>query len=435
MRKWLRLAVITGVSALACIMAAGVLTAYAPDGEIPGAFSLSDATQTPDAPSVSDGSAGTGVGNSTVSATPGLAADLASAAVANLDPGANPASTTDAAPDVAPDLSLDSAATTSPDTDQKTTPGPAPKPVPAPRLKPIAVLSDYEPFMGQIVGFALVFADAGAEYVLEATHLDDRLPTFPVGNRILSLIAIPPQATAGNHTLSVIAISGGDESVLLTIPYVIQKVTYTRQNISVSSETAAIRSDENLRLDNIKVGAAKSSTSPTPLWDGVFIQPVEGRISTQFGQQRYTNGVFTSRHSAIDIAVRQGTPIKAAASGRVIFADELIVSGNTVIIDHGLWLSTTYLHMSKILVSVGDVVSAGDIIGEVGSTGYSTGPHLHYSVDVRSQRGDPDMMKEKNPLDFGFIRLAPAYSFSKSSAPCLQSGQMKSLGSLSPSWT
>lgn len=401
MRKWSRLAIISGILSLACIMVAGVLAACSSRGDdafgasSPSATSPSatdtSAPQSPDAPPVSDVDATPGVGDSTASSAADPAPGLASDDADDLDPD----------PTAAP--SSDPTATLSPD------PAPAQKPAtaPTPKPTPIAVLSDYEPFMGQIFGFALLRADKDAQYELEATHLAGRLPTFRVKSRFLSLVPIPPQSKPGKHTLSVIAISDGEEEVLFTIPYTVQKVTYERQNIRVPAETAAIRTDDNLRLDNIKVSAAKSSTSSVPLWDGVFIQPVEGRISTQFAQERYTNGVYTSRHSAIDIAAPQGTPIKAAASGRVIFAGELIVSGNTVIIDHGLWLSSTYLHMSKILVSVGDDVGAGDIIGEVGSTGYSTGPHLHYSVDVRSQRAHPDMMKEKSPLDFGVVKYPP----------------------------
>jgi murein DD-endopeptidase MepM/ murein hydrolase activator NlpD len=78
----------------------------------------------------------------------------------------------------------------------------------------------------------------------------------------------------------------------------------------------------------------------------------------------------------------------------------LILSGNAVIIDHGMWLYTSYYHLEEINVSAGDAVSAGDIIGTVGSTGYSTGPHLHYAATVKLSGVNPDMLKAMDPMDF-----------------------------------
>ena len=279
-------------------------------------------------------------------------------------------------------------------------PIPEPEPEPEPKPEPQALLSTYAPFQGQMMGCILIGMEEGAEYELKATHLDGNIATFPLEAQLAALIAVPPDAKTGVHTLSVIQVVGKEKTVVLELAYVVQKTTFTRQDLTVTEDLTEIRTDNNINLDNNKIGSARAKTAPMPLWEGAFIQPVEGRISTEFGQVRYTNGQYTSRHSAIDIAAPEGTAVKAPAGGQVVFADELIVSGNTIIIDHGLWLFTTYCHMSALDVAVGDEVKAGDIIGKVGSTGYATGPHLHYAAAIKSTRFNPDFLKEQDPLGF-----------------------------------
>lgn len=129
-------------------------------------------------------------------------------------------------------------------------------------------------------------------------------------------------------------------------------------------------------------------------WDGPFIEPVEGyRISTTYGIKRYTNGSpNASRHAGTDLAIGTGTPVKAPGAGRVVFAQYLLNTGNTVAIEHGGGLKTFYFHMNSLNVAPGDFVEQGQKIGEVGTTGYSTGPHLHFEMRVANQAVDPFLM-------------------------------------------
>jgi murein DD-endopeptidase MepM/ murein hydrolase activator NlpD len=119
--------------------------------------------------------------------------------------------------------------------------------------------------------------------------------------------------------------------------------------------------------------------------------PLEGnyRISSLFGVKRYINGRFVGFHKGLDIAAPYGTPVRASLSGKVVLARKLILTGNTVIIDHGQGLMTLYAHLSKILVKKGQFVKQGQVIGKVGSTGRSTGPHLHFGVYLRDIAVDP----------------------------------------------
>ncbi len=121
------------------------------------------------------------------------------------------------------------------------------------------------------------------------------------------------------------------------------------------------------------------------------IFPLEGkfRISSPFGVKRYVNGRFVGFHKGVDIAAPYGTPVRASLSGKIVLARKLILTGNTVIIDHGEGLMTLYAHLSKIFVKKGEFVRQGQNIGKVGSTGRSTGPHLHFGVYLRDIAVDP----------------------------------------------
>jgi murein DD-endopeptidase MepM/ murein hydrolase activator NlpD len=125
------------------------------------------------------------------------------------------------------------------------------------------------------------------------------------------------------------------------------------------------------------------------LGDGKFILPHEGEMAPNFGERRIYNNVPRSTHSGVDIRAPYGSPVWAANSGKVVLARDLYFSGKTVILDHGLGLFTYYCHFSRIKVKRGDMVKKGDILGLVGSTGRSTGPHLHWGVKIQDSRVDP----------------------------------------------
>ena len=127
-----------------------------------------------------------------------------------------------------------------------------------------------------------------------------------------------------------------------------------------------------------------------------FISPVDGIISSRYGKQRYINDQPRSPHLALDIAAAEGTKIIAPAPGKVILVGDFFYSGNYLILDHGFGLLSSYSHMSEIHVHAGDYLNQGDIIGEVGSTGRVTGPHLHWSVYLEKQRINPESLIAEN---------------------------------------
>jgi len=149
---------------------------------------------------------------------------------------------------------------------------------------------------------------------------------------------------------------------------------------------------ERIRLENERIRKAREIISPVAHFARGFRWPATGPISGVFGSQRILNGKPRNVHYGVDVAAPKGTPILAAAAGTVILAGDLYFSGNTVLIDHGLGVNTSYLHMDSLAVQEGQVVQAGEKIGTLGATGRATGPHLHWGLNWFDVRLDPALI-------------------------------------------
>ena len=145
-----------------------------------------------------------------------------------------------------------------------------------------------------------------------------------------------------------------------------------------------------IKQENNKIGKARAINSDLNYFKDKFTMPVKGIISGVYGSQRILNGKPKWPHYGIDIAAKKGTKIKAAGSGVITMAeDDLYYTGGTIIMDHGHGISTIYSHLEKVMVNVGDEINKGEIIGTVGSTGRSTGPHLDFRINWFQTRLDP----------------------------------------------
>jgi len=164
--------------------------------------------------------------------------------------------------------------------------------------------------------------------------------------------------------------------------------------------------EERIRREAELVAWVYGIITPQWLGDGAFFQPNEGKVFPNFGQRRIYNDTPRSAHAGVDIAAPQGDPIRAANAGKVVLASRLYLSGNAVIIDHGLGVFSFYGHMSKILVKRGQAVGKGDIIGKCGTTGRSTGPHLHWAVRIFDSRVDPLSLLAFGSLSFNKKELS-----------------------------
>ena len=169
--------------------------------------------------------------------------------------------------------------------------------------------------------------------------------------------------------------------------YQIQRIDGLQKNMVTPPENVIAR----IKSDQAAVAAARQTPAAAgDFWRGID-WPVTGRISSVFGSQRILNGQPRQPHYGIDIAVPKGTPVRAPASGLVTLVKDLYFSGWTIIINHGLGLNSTFLHLDSTAISVGDTVQRGSIIGTVGSTGRSTGPHLDWRLDWQGRRIDASL--------------------------------------------
>jgi murein DD-endopeptidase MepM/ murein hydrolase activator NlpD len=168
--------------------------------------------------------------------------------------------------------------------------------------------------------------------------------------------------------------------------YNIQRIDGLPENKVTPPESVYKR----IKEENNKIGEARAINSDLSFFKDNFIMPVDGIISGVYGSQRILNGKPRWPHYGIDIAAKKGTPIKSSGRGIVTLAEkDLYYTGGTIIMDHGHGISTIYSHLENVLVVVGDQINQGDIIGTVGSTGRSTGPHLDFRINWFQTRLDP----------------------------------------------
>jgi len=147
-----------------------------------------------------------------------------------------------------------------------------------------------------------------------------------------------------------------------------------------------------IRADQAAIKATYDMDVPIKPDFSVVHAPVHGIESTPFGAQRYVNGQPRSPHSGIDIATPKGTPVLAPLAGQVLLVSPMFLNGNLLAIGHGAGLVSVYAHLSHFDVKQGDWVKAGQKIGEVGSTGRSTGAHLHWGVHFQHARVNPESL-------------------------------------------
>jgi len=208
------------------------------------------------------------------------------------------------------------------------------------------------------------------------------------GDVWVGMAPVSPDTPAGGHTLRVsFTRDGRRETVSHSVP--VAAVRFPVQQLRMAKRTAALYTFPGSKQEDAAVRTATHTWSAAPLWSGEWTLPTGGRMSTPFGVRRIRNGRAAGRHRGLDLASPTGTPIHAPAAGRVVLSRSFKKYGNTVVLDHGLGVTSLYLHMSALSVRKGDSVERGDLLGKVGSTGVSTGPHLHWSVYVQGDSIEP----------------------------------------------
>jgi len=166
--------------------------------------------------------------------------------------------------------------------------------------------------------------------------------------------------------------------------YPVQRLTLPEDMVVLSPENEARAERDQRKM------AAIWPVDSLRVWRGRFIDPLPGKaVGTPFGVRRIINNIPKNPHSGVDITADEGDPVKAPNDGVVILVDDQFYSGNSVVLDHGQGIYTMFFHLSKAMVKYGQAVRKGDVIALVGSTGRSTGAHLHWGVRVQGAKVDP----------------------------------------------
>ncbi|MGC9025529.1 MAG: M23 family metallopeptidase, partial [Chloroflexia bacterium] len=214
---------------------------------------------------------------------------------------------------------------------------------------------------------------------------DQRLPLFPSGQEgeYIALVGLPVWSEPGTRLLTAVLRDGLGQEVVLSKTVPILPTEYPVEHIQLAPGRGALLDPKILQAERERLLPIWSLLSPERLWEGPFITPTEGFVSSPFGAMRsYNGGPVSDYHQGMDLSNITGTVVVAAARGRVVLAERLQVRGNTVILDHGWGVLSSYFHMSAIEVRVGEIVEQGQPIGRIGATGLVSGAHLHWEIRV-----------------------------------------------------
>lgn len=208
----------------------------------------------------------------------------------------------------------------------------------------------------------------------------------------VALMPVAVDQKPGGYTLTVVDVAGQARH---TSKVEVENAKFPRQNISVSK---SVQSLQPLPGEMETIGALKSNVSEARHWSEPFVSPTPDCMNSPFGVLRYHNGKPTGDyHKGVDLRSPAGRPIKAIADGTVKISKMYRLHGGTVGLDHGQGMGSIYIHMSKMAVKEGDAVKQGDVIGYVGSTGFASGPHLHWGLYINGLPVNPHQWVKNVP--------------------------------------
>jgi murein DD-endopeptidase MepM/ murein hydrolase activator NlpD len=222
-----------------------------------------------------------------------------------------------------------------------------------------------------------------------------KYPAYSIGgNRFRAFIPSTPLEKPGVRN---VVVSGEGQTQQIPVNFVDRK--FRIQRINLPPGKAGVQATE---YELQRVAALKATASPIKYWNGTFLAPSKAPTSTPFGVKRYYNGEFAKDyyHRGLDYAGAVGSPVTAPAGGKVVMVgfvkDGFRVHGNAVGLDHGQGVVSIFMHLSRIDVTEGMIVKPGDLLGAIGTTGASTGPHLHWGLYVNAVGVEPAQWRQNS---------------------------------------
>jgi murein DD-endopeptidase MepM/ murein hydrolase activator NlpD len=220
---------------------------------------------------------------------------------------------------------------------------------------------------------------------VEGTFAGKKLFFNVAKDSIQAIVGIDLLTEPGNYDLDITAGNATLKRIVKVSKkkYPIQRLTLPKDMVELSPENEARVEREQKKIATLWPNQTDRS------WLGNFINPREGEIVTKFGVKRFINKIPKNPHTGVDVAAEEGDEVRAPNSAVVTLVDDMFYSGNSIVLDHGQGIYTMFFHLSKVLVAPGQSVKKGEAIGLVGSTGRSTGAHLHWGARVQGARVDP----------------------------------------------
>jgi hypothetical protein len=237
-----------------------------------------------------------------------------------------------------------------------------------------------------VPGGLMVVTVKNAVGMVEGSFRGKRLHFNPAKGVFKAVTGIDLNTEPGSYQLA-LSVDGtplARDVLIMKKRYPVQRLTLPEDMVVLSPENEARAERDQRKMASIW------PVDSLRVWSGRFIDPLPGKaLGTPFGVRRIINNIPKNPHSGVDINADEGDPVKAPNDGVVILVDDQFYSGNSVVLDHGQGIYTMFFHLSKATVKYGQAVRKGDVIALVGSTGRSTGAHLHWGVRVQGAKVDP----------------------------------------------
>jgi len=222
-----------------------------------------------------------------------------------------------------------------------------------------------------------------------ARFMDNVIYLYPDSGGAIALLPIGLDVAEADYPLHVALVDRQGQTTVAELKLHVGYKQRPVEHLTLPQNMVTPDAESLARIDRESKQLQELFTLRSPRFWTHFERPVDEEVSSIFGKRRLLNGEPKSPHSGTDFRSPAGTPIRSLSNGRVVLVADLFYTGKTVVVDHGEGLFSVYAHLSEVLVNEGHELLVGDVLGKVGSTGRSTGAHLHLTVRLLEERIDP----------------------------------------------